>query len=38
MEINIVIETFVQANESEAKDIFKELMRKSVRMGLIEAL
>ena len=38
MELDTVKEEFVQANESEARNIFNELMRKSVRLGLLKAL
>jgi len=38
MELNTLKDTFVQANEMEAKDIFDELIRKSVRLGLLNAL
>lgn len=34
MELNTIKEAFVQANENEAKDIFEELIRKSVRLEL----
>lgn len=38
MTVNTVREVFVQASDEEAKDIFDELLRKSVRLGLLEAL
>lgn len=38
MELNKIREVFAQANESEARDIFEDLMRTSVRLGLLKAL
>ena len=38
MELNTVRKAFAQANDEEAQDLMNELMRRSVRLGLLEAL
>ncbi|MDB9741581.1 hypothetical protein OAB00_01865, partial [Akkermansiaceae bacterium] len=38
MELNTLKQEFVQANPNDAKALFEELMRKSVRLGLLDAL
>lgn len=38
MELNTVRKAFAQANDEEAQNMMNELMRRSIRLGLLDAL